>query len=102
MKYSTKPVHVSSRCLDCNESTRSKKPFCSDACKIHWLETHHPWHVDWSGAVQVENDRKRLGVTHESLEWKRRLSLSRPFSPANTLNEQLKQSLALLGNAQEQ
>jgi hypothetical protein len=84
MRYSVKSQHAASKCLDCNEPIRGKKRFCDDQCKIHWLETHHPWHADWRGVIQVENERKRHGVTPESLEWKRKRNVGQPFDALRT------------------
>lgn len=74
-----KSPQAANLCLDCNEPIRGKKRFCNDDCKEHWLNTHHPWHPDWRGAMQVENERQRRGVTTDSLDWRRKLNVSRAF-----------------------
>lgn len=79
LMYSTKLERAHGSCLDCNEPVRGKKPFCDDRCKLHWLDTHHPWYKDWRGVVQVQNERKTRGINADALEWKRKLSLSRAF-----------------------
>jgi len=79
LTYSTKVDRGSNTCLHCGESLKHPKRFCNDQEKIQWLEQHHPWHPDWRGAVELEKERRRNAITWESLEWKRKLSLSRPF-----------------------
>lgn len=75
----TKSSHAEMRCLECNEAAQKRRPFCSDVCQLQWLETHKPWHRDWRGAMQVEAERQRRGITPAALDWKWKLNLSRGF-----------------------
>jgi hypothetical protein len=78
MRYTTAAERGPNRCMECGESCRLPKRFCSDSCHKLWLSgpelIHYP-----RGVEQVAAERKRLGITLEALEFKRKLSLERAF-----------------------
>ena len=77
MKYPVKSSNPPNLCLQCNEPCRRPSRFCNDEEKLQWLDSHKPWHPDWRGAIQVENDRR--GVTAESIEWRRKRNVQSSF-----------------------
>lgn len=75
MRYSTKADRPVNRCMECGEPCKLPKRFCSEEHKIFWLKNSRgimpPEHFD------PRPPMPRLSP--EALEWKRKLSLSRPF-----------------------
>jgi hypothetical protein len=78
MKFSTKAQTLPNPCLECGEQCRRPKRFCSESHKEEWL-VRRIFKLDAEQIARVEAQRKRLGITPESLEWKRKLHVSQPF-----------------------
>ena len=76
--YNTKSATPPNPCLECGEQCRRPKRFCCDSHKEAWL-SRKIMEIDPRGVSQVARDRARLGITPESLEWRRKLSVSQPF-----------------------
>ena len=80
MKYPIRSSRSTNHCLECNEPVSGKRRFCNDEHQLSWLNTHHPWFPDWKGAMQVEQERQRKGITLDAIEWRRKVNVSRPFA----------------------
>lgn len=78
LRYGTKAESFPNRCLECGEQCRRPKRFCSETHKELWLAGRGIV-INARGEAQVENERLYVGATQEALEWKRKLSVSRPF-----------------------
>lgn len=78
MKFSTKAATLPNPCLECGEHCRRPKRFCSEQHKEQWL-VRRIFKLDAEQAARVEAQRKRLGITPEALEWRRKLSVQRAF-----------------------
>lgn len=76
LNFSTKPDHAPNLCMDCGETCRRPKRFCNDSCRNAFGRgtTINP-----VGLAQVDERRRRLGITPEAIEWRRNLSVSRTF-----------------------
>ena len=71
MRYSTRADIPPNQCLECGEIIRRPKRFCNDEHKEIWL-------VGAKKFTPAEIEAARQTWTADR-EWKRKLSLSRPF-----------------------
>jgi hypothetical protein len=73
---STKLDHAPNLCMDCGETCRRPKRFCNDSCRNAFGRGTT---INLMGLAQVDEQRRRLGITLEAIEWRRNLSVSRAF-----------------------
>jgi hypothetical protein len=78
LHFAVKPEHEPNRCIECGEVCRRPKRFCSDSHKEIWASGRHG-SINPIGAEQVAVSRRLLGITAESLEWRRKLNVQRAF-----------------------
>lgn len=78
MRYGTKADTIANPCMECGVHCRPPKRFCSDAHKELWLAGRGIV-IDSRGVAHVAQERERLHITPEALEWKRKLDAQRPF-----------------------
>lgn len=78
MRFSTKATTLPNPCMECGEQCRRPKRFCSEGHKEEWL-ARRIFRLDQQGIARIAAERQRLGITAESLEWRRKLSVSRVF-----------------------
>jgi hypothetical protein len=80
LRFSTKADTPPNLCMECGVQCRRPKRFCSDDHKQEWLDRkiarEYP---PPPGTPSLAEQRKQLGISQESLDWRRKLSLSRPF-----------------------
>ena len=78
LRYGTAAQTLPNLCIECGETCRRPKRFCSDAHKELWL-SGPGFKINHAGAAQVREQRQRLGITPEALEWRRKRNVSNPF-----------------------
>jgi hypothetical protein len=78
LTYTTKSATLPNLCMECGESCRRPKRFCSDAHEKLFL-SGPGFVIDPRGKAQVEADRKRLGITATALEWRRKRNVQLAF-----------------------
>jgi hypothetical protein len=78
MRYGTKAATLPNPCLECGQQCRQPKRFCSETHKELWFAGRGIV-IDARGVAQIADERRYMAVTADALEWKRKLSLSRPF-----------------------
>jgi hypothetical protein len=78
MKFSTVAINAPNPCLECGEHCKRPKRFCCDAHKEQWLAGRGVTY-DQRGIAQVTDERRFRVIAPEALDWRRKLSVSRPF-----------------------
>ena len=78
LKYGINPLTPPNPCMECGDRCRRPKRFCSDSHHELWI-TGRGLVIDQRGAEQVAAQRKQRGITPESLDWRRKLNVSKPF-----------------------
>ena len=78
MKYPTKSLQPPNLCMECGTEIRRPKRFCDEGCKDNYLRGRGfvPAH---RGIEQVNSQRRLLGITPESLEWRRKRNVNAAF-----------------------
>ncbi len=82
LRYGIKPDHEPNRCMECGENCRRPKRFCRKHCEVLNEKPMRQFFTDdvyQRGADQVRAERLKRGITPEALEFRRKLSLQRPF-----------------------
>lgn len=78
LRYGTRADTPPNLCMECGVQCRRPKRFCTDDHKETWL-SRRVSQADPRGITQVAQERQRLGITPQAIEWRQKLSLSRPF-----------------------
>ena len=83
MRYSTHPTHPPNLCRECGEQVRRPKRFCDTRCERLWRSgpeiTDAQKDLYARSIEQIAKQRKERGITPEALEYRRKLSVQRPF-----------------------
>jgi hypothetical protein len=80
LRYGIKANTPPNPCMECGVQCRRPKRFCSDSHKEEWLARKIARdYPQPPGTLSLAEQRRSMGITDESLEWKRKLNLSRPF-----------------------
>jgi len=76
--YGTAAATIPNPCLECGVHCRKGKRFCSDSHREMWLAAKiqrlYPDQVEF-----VAEQRRKLGITPEAIEWRRKLNAGRTF-----------------------
>ena len=78
LHFSTSAAQLPNQCLECGEQCKRPKRFCSDSHKEAWLASK-VFALNHRGIAQVKAQREQLGITPEALDFRRKLSVTRPF-----------------------
>lgn len=78
--YGTAATKPPNPCMECGIHCRAGKRFCSDAHREQWLGSKIARsYPQPPGTPPLDEQRRRMGITPLALEFRRKLSLSRPF-----------------------
>jgi hypothetical protein len=78
LRYGTTVRTPPNPCLECGVQCRRPKRFCSDSHRESWL-SHKIGSLDARGISQIQEQRRKIGLTPEAMEFRRKLNVSRPF-----------------------